>query len=236
MPSFPGFPEGKLRLTPVPAQFFSELLPEIDHLAELKLSLYAIWKLDRMEGEIRFLRRADFAADEHFMHGLGSSPGLAEVALDDALERSVSRGTLLCATVQAEAGKPEESYYFLNSPRGRAAVTALQTGQWSPPPGTSGSARLVDERPNIFRLYEENIGPLTPLMADVLREAEQAYPADWIEEAVIIALQRNARNWRYVEAVLKRWKEEGRDEQDRRNAKKDSRRYDEGEFSDFIER
>jgi DnaD/phage-associated family protein len=94
----------------------------------------------------------------------------------------------------------------------------------------------VDERPNIFRLYEENVGPLTPLMADVLREAEKVYPVNWLEEAFSIAVQRNARSWRFVEAVLKRWKEEGRDEQDRRDVKKDRRRYDEGEFADFIER
>ena len=223
-------------MTPLPAQFFSELLPEIDHLAELKLSLFAIWKLDRMEGENRYLRRADFAEDERFMQGLGSSLVQAEAVLTDALERVVGRGTLLCVLVKHSAEQPDEKYYFLNSPRGRVAVEAIQNGQWLPPAAGVDSAQLVDERPNVFRLYEENIGPLTPLMADVLREAEAAFPIDWLEDAISIAVQRNARNWRFVEAVLKRWKEEGRDEQDRRDAKKDRRRYDEGEFADFIER
>ena len=236
MPFFSGFPEGKVRMTPVPVQFFSELLPEIDHLVELKLCLYAIWKLDRMEEEIRYLCWEDFAEDERFMQGLGELSIQRDAALEDALERAVGRGTLLCVGVKQDDEKPEEKYYFLNSPRGRAAVEALQNGQWKLPHGRAGSAQLADERPNIFRLYEENIGPLTPLMADVLREAEKAYPVSWLEEAISIAVQRNARNWRFVEAVLKRWKEEGRDEQDRRNAKKDRRRYDEGEFADFIER
>ena len=53
--AFSGFPDGKVYMTPVPAQFFSELLLEIDHLAEFKLSLYVIWKLDKMKGAMRFL-------------------------------------------------------------------------------------------------------------------------------------------------------------------------------------
>ena len=59
------------------------------------------------------------------------------------------------------------------------------------------------ERPNIFRLYEENIGPLTPLIAEMLRDAEKTYPADWIEEAFKIAVENNVRRWRYIEAILR---------------------------------
>jgi len=36
------------------------------------------------------------------------------------------------------------------------------------------------ERPNIFKLYEENIGPLTPLIADALKDAEKTYPPEWV--------------------------------------------------------
>jgi hypothetical protein len=45
------------------------------------------------------------------------------------------------------------------------------------------------ERPNLYRLYEENIGPLTPLVADALRDAENTYAIEWIEEAIRIAVQ-----------------------------------------------
>ena len=54
MPRFAGFPSGKVRTTPIPAPFFTELLPQIDHLGELKVTLYALWFLDRQEGQIRF--------------------------------------------------------------------------------------------------------------------------------------------------------------------------------------
>jgi DNA replication protein len=36
MKGFPGFPEGKLRLTPVPNLFFSDLLPIVDNLIEMR--------------------------------------------------------------------------------------------------------------------------------------------------------------------------------------------------------
>ena len=49
MKGFAGFPDGKLRLTAVPNLFFSDLLPIIDHLAELKVTLSAFWALTQKE-------------------------------------------------------------------------------------------------------------------------------------------------------------------------------------------
>jgi DnaD/phage-associated family protein len=233
MPTFAGFPKGKLRITPIPAQFFSELLPEIDHLGELKVTLYTFWKLDRMEGEVRYLSRKDFAEDERFMEGLAAHSLQARATLDDALERAVGRGSLLRVEVESEG--ETSAYYFLNTPRGRAAMQAVAQGSWKPSPQGGLVVTLAQERPNIFRLYEENIGPLTPLMADILRQAETDYPVEWLEDAVRLAVERNARNWRYVDTVLKSWKEKGKDEQDRRDSKEDRRRYIEGEFADYIE-
>ena len=93
---------------------------------------------------------------------------------------------------------------------------------------------------NIFRLYEENIGPLTPLIAETLGEAEDTYPAEWIEDAIRIAVQSNKRTWRYVAAILERWQREGRHDKkepskDRSDTEEPHRKYVEGQFSDFIE-
>jgi DnaD/phage-associated family protein len=89
----------------------------------------------------------------------------------------------------------------------------------------------------VFKLYEENIGPLTPLIADMLKEAEVFYPAEWFEEAFTIAVKNNKRNWRYVEAILKRWKEEGKNgKKDQQNPGKSSERYTDSQFSEFLNR
>ena len=78
--------------------------------------------------------------------------------------------------------------------------------------------------PNLFKLYEQNIGPLTPLIADALKDAEQSYPAEWVAEALEIAVKSNKRSWKYAEAILRRWKEEGHaKEQDRRDPQEASR-------------
>ncbi len=233
MPGFAGFPSGKVRTTPIPAPFFTDLLPQIDHLGELKVTLYALWFLDRQEGQIRFLTYADFVGDAHLLRALSPYENEAHRELDDAIGRAVKRGTLLAAP-QKDKGI-EATLYFLNSARGRAALKALQSGDWQPEMGTHAPVSLALERPNIFRLYEENIGPLTPLVSDALREAEQLYPSEWIEEAMRKAVVSNARRWAYVEAILRRWKENGRDDKDRRDAEKDRRRYIEGELGDFIE-
>jgi DnaD/phage-associated family protein len=230
---FPGFSEGKTRFTPLPAAFYVELLPDIDHLGELKVTLYAFWRLDRMEGTFRFIQLSDFLGDARFMEGMGRDPADAAANLDEALKRAVERGTLLKA-IHEKDGKTQD-IYFLNSPKGRAAVEAIRQGKWAPEDGLQVPAGLSLERPNIFKLYEEHIGPLTPMIAETLRDAERTYPYEWIEDALRIAVENNVRRWRYVEAILRSWKEEGRNEQDRRDPEKDRRRYVEGEFSEFVE-
>lgn len=64
---------------------------------------------------------------------------------------------------------------------------------------------------NLYSWYEENIGPITPIMAKLLKEAEEQYPEEWLREAFQIAVEREARNWSYVKAILERWHREGRD-------------------------
>lgn len=233
-PTFEGFPAGRVPLVPVPVQFFTQLLPAIDHLAELKVVLYAFWRLTQQEGAFRYLRRGDFLADERFVAGLAATREQADVVLEEALERAVARGVLLVARVSLREG--EEPLYFLNTPKGRAAVKAVRRGDWRPSGDDERPVQIYLERPNIFRLYEENIGPLTPLLAERLAEAEQEYPPDWIEEAFRIAVANNVRRWRYVEAILEAWKTEGRhDRTVGGDSEKDRRRYREGPFAEFFE-
>lgn len=58
------------------------------------------------------------------------------------------------------------------------------------------------QKPNLFKVYEQEIGAITPLIADALKDAEKEYPPGWVEEAIQIAVERNVRNWKYVRAVL----------------------------------
>jgi len=69
----------------------------------------------------------------------------------------------------------------------------------------------------------------------MLREAEKEYPDVWFKEAFEIAVAKNARHWKFVEAVLKRWKDKGKDERkDQQDLVKDAKRYTDSDFSEFI--
>lgn len=217
MPNFNGFTSSET-FTQVPDSFI-RLMNEIDDIAELKVTLYAIWRIEHIEGHFRALCETDFEAEalglslEEIQHGLG---------------KCLERGTLLKA--EYEAGV----FYFLNSPRGRLAAEAFSQGQWRE---SAKSMSAPMKKSNIFKLYEENIGALTPLLSDMLREAEKNYPSLWFEEAFEIAVSRNIRHWKYVEAILVRWKEKGKDERkDQQDPVKDADRYTDSEFSEFINR
>ena len=215
MPQFNGF-TSKETFTQIPDSFL-QMLNEIDDVAELKVTLFAIWRIERIEGNFRALCQTDFTSD-----ALGLSAGEIQLGLQQAVERQ----TLIASSREAD------TFYFLNSPRGRLAAEAFAKGNWR------DVGRIMSApKSNVFKLYEENIGALTPLLADVLREAEKEYPAEWFEEAFMIAVSKNVRNWKYVEAILTRWKEKGKDERkDQQDAAKDSKRYSDSEFSEFINR
>ena len=239
MSGFRGFPAGKQPSTPLPDLFFGELLPAIDHLGELKVTLHLFWLLARKKGERPCADEDELAADPRLLRGLAApGPGTAEGrqsprdALADALGRAVRRGTFL--RVVAGEGPDRRAWYFVNSDKGRRAVEDLLAGTWTPEPGRT---LLLDAgRSNIFVLYEQNVGPLTPLLADELMEAERTYPAAWIEDAFREAVTANVRSWRYIRAILERWAAEGRnDETSRRDDDRGRRRFIEGDYADYIE-
>ena len=58
---------------------------------------------------------------------------------------------------------------------------------------------------NIFTLYENEIGFITQGVTDMLKEDEQLYPFQKIEEAVKIAVEKNVRNWSYIRGILRKW-------------------------------
>ena len=67
-----------------------------------------------------------------------------------------------------------------------------------------------EEKPdNVFKVYEQNIGALTPMIADALREAETTDGAVWVVAAIEEAVRSNARSWKYCEAILQRWRRDG---------------------------
>lgn len=199
---------GEQQPVALPASFFSDLLPVIDDLAELKVTIFAQAALQQKEGDYRFLRFDEFTDDESLMRGLAvitdSTP--ARDLLTAALEKAVVRETLLMAEVEIEG--EARRYFTAADDSGRALQQRIQNGDWRP--AADGEIELLPPRPSIYGLYEDNIGVLTPMIVDSLKDAEATYPPGWIEEAIRLAVEGNKRNWRYIRAILESWQQEGR--------------------------
>jgi DNA replication protein len=199
MAAFPGFPSGTRDL-PVPGPFLGPLLEEITEMAELKCTLRFFWLVAQQKGQPRMVDASALTEDPVLLTALGS---VEEVHRGLAL--AVWRGTLLTT-----AGPDGATAYLLHTPANERVAEARGSGTEGT--GVQLTAEPQLERPNIFKLYEENIGMLTPLLADELRDAEKVYPASWIEDAFKEAVDRNRRNWKYVARILEHWTAEGRSE------------------------
>ena len=137
--------------------------------------------------------------------------------LPEALQTLLRSGFLL----QFTAAGSSKTVFLPGTPSGRERLSKLEKkimllDELMP------STTAARERPNLFKLYEDNIGPLTPMIADLLQEDARDFPADWFEDAIKEALSHNARNWSYVRAILKNWKENGRE----KTNEKDSQRLE----------
>ncbi len=226
-PAFAGFPPGPNPYTPLPAAFFTAALPEIEDVNEVKVTLHLFWLLYQKVGEPRCASDRELLADPLLRRALRrrGDPRPYEERLRAALEGARARGLLLRVRVRID--EAIVTWYFFNTERSRAAVADLLQGAASPETllelegpvasadqsDTDGVARRLAveiERPNIFTLYEQNIGLLAPLVAEELRDAGERYPWDWIEAAFREATQQNKRKWSYIRAILKRWETDGK--------------------------
>ncbi|MBN1643438.1 MAG: DnaD domain protein [Dehalococcoidales bacterium] len=209
MTQFDGFPT-RMEFTPVPNLFINSLLAEITDVAELKLSLHVFRILFYKKGALRFVTYNELAGDVSLMTGIGERGKKPAETLRSALSAAVQRGTIL--HLPAEKNGAVEDIYFLNNKANREAVVKIKSGEIRLPDIVSKPVPeiVTEKQPNIFVLYEENIGLLTPMIAEELRDAERTYPETWIKDAVKEAVNAGKRNWRYISAILERWATEGR--------------------------
>jgi DnaD/phage-associated family protein len=207
-----------MRFTPLPNLFFTTLLPQIDNLAELKLILHIFWLLYQKRGHPRFVTYTELISEKTLVEGIEGDNPTAE--LQDALKQAINEGILLKLTLEKDGN--QEDLYFINNEPNKETIVKIQSGEIS-----LGGAlpqrepHIRTEKPDIFTLYEQNIGMLTPMIAEELKEAERLYPMAWIEDAVKEAVNLNKRNWRYITRILERWSVEGREDGEfRRDSKK----------------
>ncbi|MFC1939595.1 DnaD domain-containing protein [Chloroflexota bacterium] len=239
MKQFSGFP-ARTQFTPIPTLFFSRLLPQIHDITELKTTLHIFWLLYGKRGYPRFTTYRELLGSTSLMYSLRGAEKPPDEVLGNALEMAVKRGTILHLVLEIN-GAPED-VYFLNTESDRRVVSKIGNGELALA-GLKAVGRAypeVDtgEQPNIFTLYEENIGMLTPMIAEELREAEKLYPEVWIKDAIKEAVSLKKLNWRYIARILERWAAEGRSDgaYQRDSKKTDPDKYVRGKYGHMVRR
>ncbi len=238
MKQFSGFP-ARMQFTPIPNLFFSSLLPQISDMAELKTTLHIFWLLYRKRGYPRFTTYNELLADISLMSSLREGGKLAEEALRKALEMAAKRGTIIHMVLDRDG--TQEDVYFLNTESDRQNMAKIRSGELNLPRLKAKEQAHLDVKtepqPDIFTLYEQNIGMLTPLIAEELKEAERLYPASWIEDAFREAINLNQRRWKYIVRILERWAAQGKDDGAyRRDSAKGADRYTGQKYDHMVRR
>ena len=200
----------------LPNSLFTQVMPEIQDLAELKVVLYAAYLILRKPDHPHFVTYRQLKAEACRL-----SAELDEETLRQALNSTVEHGTLSHSSLNIN-GMLEDVYAL--------TVDSRQPPTRLPSPG--GQAI------NIFALYEQNIGMIQSTIVEELKEAEKTYPSQWIEEAFKEAAMLNKRNWRYIARILERWTSEGKDSGEyKRDLKKDDPdKYIKGKYGHLVQR
>lgn len=201
----------------IPHQFLEDVVPDISSMLELQVSLAMFRIVGELEGEETPVAERMILRDPSLRRAIRRD-GIATVPDErilQGLELAVGRGTLV--RFIATQNMNENWWYYLNTPVNRATIESMERGALPPPAiiweGKSVPAVSLDP-PNAFRLYEQNIGPLTPLIADQISRAVADYPGDWIEDAISEAVNYNRRSWRYILRILENWQATGRRDPD----------------------
>jgi DNA replication protein len=235
MNEFKGFP-ARMMFTPLPNLVFSVLMPQINDIYELKVLLHFFAIVYPKKGNLKFTSQPEMLHHPALLADIKVSP---QEVLPKALEALVNKKIILRLDVFQEESR--QDVYFLNTEANRLAIEKIQNGELNLPGIVVSKSAPASpaQLPDIFTLYEQNIGILTPLIADELREAEKDYPKSWIQDAIKEATAANKRNWRYIARILERWAAEGKsDGTHRGNIKKDSDpdKYIRGKYGHMVQR
>ena len=228
-----GFQE-KAEVTPVPSLYITGVVPRVRDIVELKVILHIFWLVSRRRG---YPPLVTFNELSHA--GVTGDDQTGNETISMALANAVEHGVLL--SISFERNNRVETAYCINTPANREAVDKIRRGEIILPdlvPVRDPGEKTVPVQ-DIYSLYEQNIGIITPMVADRLKEAEESYSPEWIQEAFKEAVLNNKRNWKYIERILERWANEGKDDgKSGRYSKKerDPHRFIRGKYGHMVER
>ncbi len=235
MTEMKGLPD-KVEFSAIPTHYFNIIMPQVDSIGELKLSLIMFRMLYKKRGSPQLVSFDEIAADAAVIKIFGTGKQ-ASLQLKQLLNQSVDRGIFIGIKVPSD--DTVEPFYMVNNPSNNQAMLRIKLHAQERPfkHPVSDIIEPLKEMPDIFTYYEENIGMLTPLIADEIKLAEKTYPQNWIIEAIGEAAVNNKRSWRYILRILERWLREGKTDgtykQD--NSTEDPDKYTRGKYQRFVQ-
>ena len=90
MKQFNGFP-ARMEFTPIPNLFLGSILPQIDDIFELKMTLFIFWALHRKRGHPRFVTYSELLSNRSLMNNLRETSKPPAEVLRDTLEVATKR-------------------------------------------------------------------------------------------------------------------------------------------------
>ncbi len=235
MKGFAGFPAVKeSETTRLPDLFFSELLPEIDHLGELKVTLHVFWLLTQKKGERRYVSGQELAADRRLLDGL-AAPGMPP---QEALQRCAGAG---CGPAHAAQGIHRRGELAARSGisstakrAGRRWTTCWPASGRRPRPRAGAAPGPAPQ--HLCALRAEHRPPYAPAGRGAdggRRHLPGRVDQDAFREAVEVNKRKLAVYPAHPGALGRRGKRQMK--QSRRGDEGDWRRFIEGEYADYIE-
>ena len=235
MTEFNGF-QARMQFTPIPNPVFSSLMPQITDIVELKVLLITFALIYPKKGSLRYVTFNELLSHTDL---IDNRRGTEENQLKKALKNLEKKQAIVHLT--SNDGDKQEDIYFINNESSRTAVERIKSGEIALP-GVKYETHIPEvgeTGSDIFTLYEQNIGMLTPLIADELKEAQKEYPESWIKDAIKESVTQNKRSWRYISRILEHWSTEGKDDGTHRgNLKKntDPDKFIKGKYGHMVQR
>lgn len=217
-------------LASVPHALLTSVASEISEIEELQVVIAAFRLASDLGGIDHAIPEESLERDHWLRRALRieGSPNAPRERIAKGATLATGRGTLLRFTTRV--GRETRVWYYLHTVENQARLAQMATGAAAPPTELhlDGAVPVVEaEQPNVFRLYEQNVGLLTPLIAERIVRALERYPTAWIEDAIAEAVAYNRRNWRYIARILENWTVAGRgDDSPRGRSNEENQRRD----------
>ena len=190
-----GFPAG-VAFTPVPSPLLGELLERLDNVDELRIVLRAIWLLSKKPASARFATTEELCGDSTVAVMLGAYGDELAVKVAKGLDAATGKGIFL--RIEGEGG----SAFALNTEpmrrqrdQGNLRPAAHRSEPVAAPKFDVGSDAVA-------AAYEENIGIITPVVGEKLRDLLNNYEEKEVLGAIAAAALKGARSMRFIEVVL----------------------------------